>query len=148
MGGRRRRRHGRHWLPEHVQGDPAESPQRQGADARYPGLLEHRRSEFPDAPSPMPGGGDMNVFGAATQGKVTREEDRRRDLPGRTRIAFLSRRFPWLTRPSSTAPFWTVWSIAAPCIWQAFTTCQPEHGVADDMALTQAQRVRDSRGVA
>jgi pyruvate-ferredoxin/flavodoxin oxidoreductase len=29
---------------------------------------------------------------------------------------------------------------------QAFTTCQPEHGVADDMALHQAQRVRDSRG--
>jgi len=29
---------------------------------------------------------------------------------------------------------------------QCFTTCQPEHGVADDMALHQAQRVRDSRG--
>jgi pyruvate-ferredoxin/flavodoxin oxidoreductase len=29
---------------------------------------------------------------------------------------------------------------------QCFTTCQPEHGVPDDMALTQAQRVRDSRG--
>jgi len=30
---------------------------------------------------------------------------------------------------------------------QAYTTCQPEHGVPDDMALQQAQRVRDSRGV-
>jgi pyruvate-ferredoxin/flavodoxin oxidoreductase len=29
---------------------------------------------------------------------------------------------------------------------QCFTTCQPEHGVPDDMALHQAQRVRDSRG--
>ena len=29
---------------------------------------------------------------------------------------------------------------------QCFTTCQPEHGVADDLALIQAQRVRDSRG--
>lgn len=29
---------------------------------------------------------------------------------------------------------------------QCFTTCQPEHGVGDDMALDQAQRVRDSRG--
>jgi pyruvate-ferredoxin/flavodoxin oxidoreductase len=29
---------------------------------------------------------------------------------------------------------------------QCFTTCQPEHGVADDVALLQAQRVRDSRG--
>jgi len=31
-------------------------------------------------------------------------------------------------------------------VLQCFTTCQPEHGVADDMALHQAQRVRDSRG--
>jgi pyruvate-ferredoxin/flavodoxin oxidoreductase len=30
--------------------------------------------------------------------------------------------------------------------FQCFTTCQPEHGVPDDMALDQAQRVRDSRG--
>src|SRR3990167_7286903 len=31
--------------------------------------------------------------------------------------------------------------------FQAFTTCQPEHGVGDDMASTQARRARDSRGV-
>ena len=31
LGGRRRRRHGRHRLPEHVEGDPAEPAERQGA---------------------------------------------------------------------------------------------------------------------
>jgi pyruvate-ferredoxin/flavodoxin oxidoreductase len=30
---------------------------------------------------------------------------------------------------------------------QSFTTCQPEHGVADSMATVQANRVRDSRGM-
>jgi pyruvate-ferredoxin/flavodoxin oxidoreductase len=34
-----------------------------------------------------------------------------------------------------------------PAMVVCYTTCQPEHGVADDMALHQAQRVRDSRGV-
>ena len=33
-----------------------------------------------------------------------------------------------------------------PAVISCYTTCQPEHGVADDLALTQAQRVRDSRG--
>jgi len=31
--------------------------------------------------------------------------------------------------------------------FQCFTTCQPEHGVGDDMATVQAVRVRDSRGM-
>jgi hypothetical protein len=31
--------------------------------------------------------------------------------------------------------------------FQAFTTCQPEHGVGDDMSTIQAQRIRDSRGL-
>ena len=37
--------------------------------------------------TPMLGGNDMNVFGAATQGKNDREEDRRRDVPRRSRLA-------------------------------------------------------------
>ncbi|MCP4513545.1 MAG: oxidoreductase, partial [Fuerstiella sp.] len=31
--------------------------------------------------------------------------------------------------------------------FQCFTTCQPEHGVGDDVATIQAKRVRDSRGM-
>jgi len=31
--------------------------------------------------------------------------------------------------------------------FQCYPTCQPEHGVGDDMAVVQTQRARDSRGM-
>ena len=95
--------------------------------------------------TPMLGGNDMNMFGAATQGKVIEKKT--------VAETFLA---------GHGSPFVAQVSIAnAPKLYRAildgieyrgtaflqcFTTCQPEHGVADDMALTQAQRVRDSRG--
>ena len=95
--------------------------------------------------TPMLGGNDMNVFGAATQGKNVEKKT--------VAETFLA---------GHGSPFIAQVSIAnAPKLYRAildgieyrgtaflqcFTTCQPEHGVADDMALTQAQRVRDSRG--
>jgi pyruvate-ferredoxin/flavodoxin oxidoreductase len=95
--------------------------------------------------TPMLGGNDMNVFGAATQGKNVEKKT--------VAETFLA---------GHGSPFVAQVSIAnAPKLYRAildgleyrgtmfmqcFTTCQPEHGVADDMALDQAQRVRDSRG--
>jgi pyruvate-ferredoxin/flavodoxin oxidoreductase len=95
--------------------------------------------------TPMLGGNDMNVFGAATQGKNVEKKT--------VAETFLA---------GHGSPFVAQVSIAnAPKLYRAildgveyrgtaflqcFTTCQPEHGVADDLALTQAQRVRDSRG--
>jgi pyruvate-ferredoxin/flavodoxin oxidoreductase len=95
--------------------------------------------------TPMLGGNDMNVFGAATQGKTIEKKT--------VAETFLA---------GHGSPFVAQVSIAnAPKLYRAildgleyrgtaflqcFTTCQPEHGVPDDMALTQAQRVRDSRG--
>ena len=95
--------------------------------------------------TPMLGGNDMNVFGTATQGKNVEKKT--------VAETFLA---------GHGSPFVAQVSIAnAPKLYRAildgleyrgtaflqcFTTCQPEHGVADDMALTQAQRVRDSRG--
>jgi pyruvate-ferredoxin/flavodoxin oxidoreductase len=95
--------------------------------------------------TPMLGGNDMNMFGAATQGKSVEKKT--------VAETFLA---------GHGSPFVAQVSIAnAPKLYRAildgleyrgtaflqcFTTCQPEHGVADDMALTQAQRVRDSRG--
>jgi pyruvate-ferredoxin/flavodoxin oxidoreductase len=95
--------------------------------------------------TPMLGGNDMNVFGAASQGKHTEKKT--------VAETFLA---------GHGSPFVAQISIAnAPRLYKAildgleyrgtaflqcFTTCQPEHGVPDDMALTQAQRVRDSRG--
>jgi pyruvate-ferredoxin/flavodoxin oxidoreductase len=93
----------------------------------------------------MLGGNDMNVFGAATQGK-----NHEKKTVAETFLA------------GHGSPFVAQVSIAnAPKLYRAildsleyrgtaflqcFTTCQPEHGVPDDMALMQAQRVRDSRG--
>ncbi len=95
--------------------------------------------------TPMPGGNDMNVFGAATQGKNVEKKT--------VAETFLA---------GHGSPFVAQVSIAnAPKLYRAildgleyrgtaflqcFTTCQPEHGVSDCMALYQAQRVRDSRG--
>jgi pyruvate-ferredoxin/flavodoxin oxidoreductase len=95
--------------------------------------------------TPMLGGNDMNMFGAATQGKNVEKKT--------VAETFLA---------GHGSPFVAQVSIAnAPKLYrsildgieyrgtaflQCFTTCQPEHGVPDDMALTQAQRVRDSRG--
>jgi pyruvate-ferredoxin/flavodoxin oxidoreductase len=95
--------------------------------------------------TPMLGGNDMNVFGAATQGKSVEKKT--------VAETFLA---------GHGSPFVAQLSIAnAPKLYRAildgleyrgtaflqcFTTCQPEHGVPDDMALGQAQRVRDSRG--
>jgi pyruvate-ferredoxin/flavodoxin oxidoreductase len=95
--------------------------------------------------TPMLGGNDMNMFGAATQGKSIEKKT--------VAETFLA---------GHGSPFVAQVSIAnAPKLYRAildgleyrgtaflqcFTTCQPEHGVPDDMALIQAQRVRDSRG--
>jgi len=95
--------------------------------------------------TPMLGGNDMNMFGTATQGKNVEKKT--------VAETFLA---------GHGSPFVAQVSIAnAPKLYrsildgieyrgtaflQCFTTCQPEHGVPDDMALTQAQRVRDSRG--
>jgi pyruvate-ferredoxin/flavodoxin oxidoreductase len=95
--------------------------------------------------TPMLGGNDMNMFGAATQGKNVEKKT--------VAETFLA---------GHGSPFVAQVSIAnAPKLYRAildgieyrgtaflqcFTTCQPEHGVPDDMALFQAQRVRDSRG--
>ena len=95
--------------------------------------------------TPMLGRNDMNMFGAATQGKNVEKKT--------VAETFLA---------GHGSPFVAQVSIAnAPKLYRAildgieyrgtaflqcFTTCQPEHGVPDDMALAKAQRVRDSRG--
>jgi pyruvate-ferredoxin/flavodoxin oxidoreductase len=95
--------------------------------------------------TPMLGGNDMNMFGTATQGKNVEKKT--------VAETFLA---------GHGSPFIAQVSIAnAPKLYRAildgieyrgttflqcFTSCQPEHGVPDDMSLTQAQRVRDSRG--
>ena len=95
--------------------------------------------------TPMLGGNDMNVFGAATQGKTTEKK-----TVAETFLA--GHGSPFVAQVSLANPPKLLRAILdgleyrGTAFLQCFTTCQPEHGVGDDMALTQAQRVRDSRG--
>ena len=95
--------------------------------------------------TPMPGGNDMNVFGAATQGKTVEKK-----TVAETFLA--GHGSPFVAQVSLANPPKLLRAILdgleyrGTAFLQCFTTCQPEHGVGDDMALTQAQRVRDSRG--
>jgi pyruvate-ferredoxin/flavodoxin oxidoreductase len=95
--------------------------------------------------TPMPGGNDMNVFGAATEGKTTEKK-----TVAETFLA--GHGSPFVAQVSLANPPKFLRAILdgleyrGTAFLQCFSTCQPEHGVGDDMALTQAQRVRDSRG--
>src|SRR5262249_14757980 len=95
--------------------------------------------------TPMLGGNDMNVFGAATQGKNVEKK-----TVAETFLA--GHGSPFVAQDSlANAPnlYHSILDgieYRGTAFLQCFTTCQPEHGVPDDMALGQAQRVRDSRG--
>ncbi|MBI1946856.1 MAG: 2-oxoacid:acceptor oxidoreductase family protein [Deltaproteobacteria bacterium] len=96
--------------------------------------------------SVLTGGFDMNQMGAATQGKLTEKKSVAEAFTvghGSPFVAQLSmadeqRLYESLLRALE---------YRGTAFFQSFTTCQPEHGVGDDMASTQARRARDSRGV-
>lgn len=96
--------------------------------------------------TPMPGGSDMNAFGAASQGKLVERK---------------SVAEAWMAGHGS--PFVAQVSMANPpklyrvllealdyrgtAFLQCYTPCQPEHGIGDAMAPVQARRARDSRAM-
>ena len=96
--------------------------------------------------TPMLGGNDMNVFGAATQGKNTEKKTVAETFLGGHGSPFVAQ-VSMANAPKLYRAILDGLEYRGTMFLQAFTTCQPEHGVPDDMALHQAQRVRDSRGV-
>ena len=96
--------------------------------------------------TPMLGGGDMNTFGAATQGKNTEKKTVAETFLAGHGSPFVAQ-VSMANAPKLYRAILDGLEYRGTMFIQAFTTCQPEHGVADDMALFQAQRVRDSRGV-
>jgi pyruvate-ferredoxin/flavodoxin oxidoreductase len=96
--------------------------------------------------TPMLGGGDMNVFGPATQGKATEKKTVAETFLSGHGSPFVAQ-VSMANAPKLYRAILDGLEYRGTMFLQAFTTCQPEHGVADDMALVQAQRVRDSRGV-
>ncbi len=96
--------------------------------------------------SPLPGGGDMNQFGVATEGKFTEKK-------GVAEIFIGGHGSPFVAQVSmaNIAKFYRAvldgLEYRGTAFLQCFTTCQPEHGVADHMSTVQANRIRDSRGM-
>jgi len=95
--------------------------------------------------TPMLGGSDMNVFGAATQGKTTEKKTVAETFLAGHGSPFVAQ-VSIANAPKLLRAILDGLEYRGTAFLQCFTTCQPEHGVGDDMALTQAQRVRDSRG--
>jgi pyruvate-ferredoxin/flavodoxin oxidoreductase len=95
--------------------------------------------------TPMLGGNDMNVFGAATQGKNTEKKTVAETFLAGHGSPFVAQ-VSMANAPKLYRAILDGLEYRGTMFLQAFTTCQPEHGVPDDMALFQAQRVRDSRG--
>jgi pyruvate-ferredoxin/flavodoxin oxidoreductase len=95
--------------------------------------------------TPMLGGNDMNVFGAATQGKHVEKKTVAETFLAGHGSPFIAQ-VSIANAPKLYRAILDGLEYRGTAFFQCFTTCQPEHGVADDMALDQAQRVRDSRG--
>ncbi len=95
--------------------------------------------------TPMLGGNDMNVFGSATQGKNTEKKTVAETFLAGHGSPFVAQ-ISMANAPKLYRAILDGLEYRGTSFLQCFTTCQPEHGVPDDMALFQAQRVRDSRG--
>lgn len=95
--------------------------------------------------TPMLGGNDMNVFGAASQGKTIEKKTVAETFLAGHGSPFVAQ-ISIANAPKLFKAILDSLEYRGTAFLQCFTTCQPEHGVPDDMALTQAQRVRDSRG--
>ena len=96
--------------------------------------------------STMLGGYDMNQFGAASQGKLIEKKN--------VSEAFTSGHgSPFVAQVSmaNSAKIYKAMldglEYRGTAFFQAYTTCQPEHGVADNMSADQAKMVRDARGM-
>lgn len=96
--------------------------------------------------SPMTGGFDMNQFGAASEGKLTEMKSVSQSLMAGHGSALIAQ----VSMANSATLFSTILEgmlYRGTAYIQAYSTCQPEHGVADDMATEHAKMVRDSRGL-
>ncbi|WP_320668093.1 2-oxoacid:acceptor oxidoreductase family protein [Prochlorococcus sp. MIT 1307] len=96
--------------------------------------------------SNMLGGYDMNQFGVATQGKLNEKKS--------VAEAFTSGHgSPFVAQVSmaNSAKMYKAMidglEYRGTSFFQCFTSCQPEHGVGDNMSANQARMVRDSRGM-
>ncbi len=94
--------------------------------------------------SPMPGGVDMNSFGAATQGKLTEKKSVAEALTAGHGSPFVAQ-----VSMADQAAFYKAvldgLDYRGTAFFQAYSACQPEHGVGDDVSTVQARRALEAR---
>lgn len=96
--------------------------------------------------STMLGGYDMNQFGAASQGKLTEKKNVSEILTGGHGSPFVAQ----VSMANSAKLYKALLDgleYRGTAFFQAYTTCQPEHGVGDHLSADQAKLVRDARGM-
>jgi pyruvate-ferredoxin/flavodoxin oxidoreductase len=96
--------------------------------------------------STMLGGYDMNQFGRQSQGKLHEKKNV-------AEIFTAGHGSPYIAQLSmaNSAKLYKAMldglEYRGTAFFQCYTTCQPEHGVGDDMSTQQAKSVRDCRGM-
>src|SRR5262249_6348090 len=96
--------------------------------------------------STMLGGYDMNQFGIASQGKLIEKKNVAEAFTSGHGSPFVSQ-----VSMANAAKLYKAMldglEYRGTAFFQCYTTCQPEHGVPDNMSADQAKLVRDSRGM-
>lgn len=96
--------------------------------------------------SPMTGGFDMNQIGAASQGKLVEMKNIAESFVAGHGSPYVSQ-VSMADVPKLYGSILDGLEYRGTSFHLCYTTCQPEHGVGDDMATRQAVGIRDSRGL-
>ena len=96
--------------------------------------------------SNMLGGYDMNQFGDASQGKLIEKKSVAETFTAGHGSPYVAQ-----VSMANSAKLYKAMldglEYRGTAFYQCYTTCQPEHGVADNMSADQARMIRDSRGM-
>ena len=96
--------------------------------------------------STMLGGYDMNQFGVASQGKLIEKKNVAEAFTSGHGSPFVAQ----VSMANSAKLYKSLLDgleYRGTAFFQSYTTCQPEHGVGDNMSADQAKMVRDARGM-
>jgi pyruvate-ferredoxin/flavodoxin oxidoreductase len=96
--------------------------------------------------STMLGGYDMNQFGVASQGKLIEKKNVAEAFTSGHGSPFVAQ-VSVANAPKLYKAMLDGLEYRGTAFFQCYTTCQPEHGVGDNMSADQAKMVRDARGV-
>ncbi|MDP6203091.1 MAG: 2-oxoacid:acceptor oxidoreductase family protein [Prochlorococcaceae cyanobacterium ETNP18_MAG_14] len=96
--------------------------------------------------SNMLGGYDMNQFGVASQGKLVEKKSVAEAFTSGHGSPFIAQ----VSMANSGKMYKAMLDgleYRGTAFFQCYTSCQPEHGIGDDMSAYQARMIRDSRGM-